>query len=65
MEATCSENDFVVLSLEKRKKYILGSSNPKNKTRARRVSPAGEGAVELSRSLSGVQDVSGSNLMRC
>ncbi len=60
MEATCSENDFVVLSLlEERKKYILGLSNPKNKTRARRVSPAGEGAVELSRSLSGVQDVSG------
>ncbi len=41
MEFSRSEDDLVVQSLlEKKKKRILGSSNPKNEIRARRVPPA-------------------------
>ncbi len=41
MESSSSENDFVVLShFAKEKKKILGSSDPKKKTGATRVSPA-------------------------
>ncbi len=55
-----SDDEFVVLSLLKKEKKILSSSNPKNKTRARRVSPADEGAAEISQSAPFViQDVSG------
>ncbi len=44
----------------KKKEKTLGSSNSKNKRRARRVSPAGKRAAEISRSPPGVfQDVSG------
>ncbi len=48
------------VTYRKKKKKILGSSNPKNKTGARRVLLADEGAAELSGSHPGLfQDVSG------
>ncbi len=51
---------FWFCHLPKKEKKTLGSSNSKNKWRARWVSPAGKGAAEISRSLSGVfKDVSG------
>ncbi len=61
MELPSGEDDLVVLSrLEKTKIKILASSNHKNKTRARRVYPADEGAAKLSPLLPGVfRDVSG------
>ncbi len=59
MESPSSEDHFVVLSLREKTK-ILGLSKPKNRTRARNVSPADKGAAGLSQSLPGVfQDVGG------
>ncbi len=50
----------MVLSLLEKKKKILASFSPKNKTRATRVSPADKGAAQLSPSPPRIfQDVSG------
>lgn len=57
----------VLASSEKAKhKSLLGSIDPDNKTRARRVSLADNGAAQLSRLLPGVfQDIKWSGLISC